>query len=176
MEDYRELGNKYLKQNKRRVIITIIACAIVAACLYAFLNFMCNWIMAERARVRKENDFEIQILTDDKDKIAAIVNEDFVKSAYMGKAYSWDESKDNVYANALSIDVKNPYLASYYNKYIQKTYNVKTVLNYELLWTYGIDNTSSSDLSLGYIIILIGLFISYIFAIIGVGIIKIFSQ
>lgn len=172
MEDYRELGNKYLKQNKRRVIITVIACAIVAACLYAFLNFMCNWIMAERARVRKENDFEIQILTDDKDKIAAIVNEDFVKSAYMGKAYSWDESKDNVYANALSIDVKNPYLASYYNKYIQNTYDVKTVLNYELLWTYGIDNTSSLDLSLGYIIILIGLFISYIFAIIGVGIIK----
>lgn len=31
MLDYRELGNKYLNQNKRRVIITVVACAIVAA-------------------------------------------------------------------------------------------------------------------------------------------------
>ena len=172
MLDYRELGNKYLNQNKRRVIITVVACAIVAACLYAFLNFMCNWILAERARVRKENDFEIQVLTDDKDKLEAIVNEDFVKSAYMGKAYSVDDSNDNVYGNALHIDLKNPFFANYYNRYIQNTYDVDTQLNYDLLWTYGIDNSRSSDLSMGYIIILIGFFISYIFAIIGVGIIK----
>ena len=88
MEDFRELGNRYLKQNRKRSFITVLGCMIVAMLLFVFLNCMSNWVDSERAAVRKTDDFEILILTDDKDKIESIVNEPFVRSAYMGKAYS----------------------------------------------------------------------------------------
>ena len=86
MEDYRELAGRYLKQNKRRSFLTALGCMIVAALLFAFLNFFCNWLDNRRADIRKEADYEILILTDDKNVIQEIVNEDFVRSAYMGKA------------------------------------------------------------------------------------------
>ena len=94
MEDFRELGNRYLKQNKKRSFLTVLGCMIVATVLFAFLNVMSNWVDKERATVRKTDDFEILILTDDRDKIEAIVNEDFVRSAYIGKAYSWTPSSN----------------------------------------------------------------------------------
>lgn len=193
MEDYRQLGNKYLKQNKKRVAITIIGCMIVAACLYAFLNFECNWIENERLEIRKTDDYEILILTEDKDKLEAIINEDFVTSAYMGKAYSWEHTEisneavnesntsseteestpaTDIYSNALHINVNNIFLVKHYEKYIRDTYNVKTDLNYSLLWTYCIDEPGTEGLEAGYLILLLGIAISYIFALIGVGIIR----
>ena len=180
MEDFRELGNRYLKQNKKRSFITVLGCMIVAMLLFVFLNCISNWVDRERAEVRKTDDFEILILTDDREKIEAIVNEDFVRSAYMGKAYSWtpseyvedpeDPGKEEeyiLYANALHINVKEVVLVKYYNKYIQKTYDVHTELNNDVLWTYMMDENGS-----GGIFILGGLFIAYIFAIIGVGIVR----
>ena len=88
MEEYRELGNRYLKKNRRRSVFTVLGCMVVAAMLYVFLNFVCGWLDFSRDQIRKENDYEILILTDEREKIQAIVNEDFVRSAYMGKAYS----------------------------------------------------------------------------------------
>ena len=180
MEDFRELGNRYLKQNRKRSLITVIGCMIVATLLFVFLNSMCNWVDRERADVRKTDDFEILILTEDRDKIEAIVNEDFVRSAYMGKAYSWTpseyvedpekpgaEEEYILYANALHINVKDVLLVKYYNKYIQKTYDVHTELNNDVLWTYMMDDSGQ-----GGVFLLGGIFIAYIFAIIGVGIVR----
>ena len=180
METYKDLGTRYLKQHRRRSILTIVGCMIVAACLFAFLNFICNWIENLREETRKENDFEILILTDEKEKIEGIVNEDFVTSAYLGKAYSWtnlddgdesdsedEASEKNIYANALHINVNNIFLVKYYNRYIKDTYSVRTELNNDLLWTYCMD-----DEGLGYVFMMGGVFIAFIFAIIGVGIIR----
>lgn len=180
MEDFRELGNRYLKQNRKRSFITVLGCMIVAMLLFVFLNVMSNWVDSERAAVRKTDDFEILILTDDKDKIESIVNEPFVRSAYMGKAYSWTpaeyvedpmnpgaEEEYILYSNALHINVKEVLLVKYYNKYIQKTYDVYTELNNDVLWTYMMDESGA-----GGIFLLGGLFVAYIFAIIGVGIVR----
>ncbi len=78
METYKDLGSKYLKQNRRRSFITVLGCFIVSTVLFMFLNSMVCWVENCREEAREEDDFEILVLTDDKDTIEAIVNEDFV--------------------------------------------------------------------------------------------------
>ena len=167
MEDYRELGSRYLLKNRNQSLITTLGCMLVAMCLFAFLNTVANWVDLQRNVIRKDNDFEILILTDDRTAIENIVNERFVRSAYLGKAYSWTGADETVYGNALHINIRLPILIKYYNGYIQKKYNVETELNEELLWTYLLDNNG-----MGYIILLACLLVSYIFAVVGVGIIR----
>ncbi len=165
MENFKELGNKYLAQNQRRSLLTVLGCMIVAAVLFAFMNTACDWIVLSREEARKEGDYEIVILSDDKDALEKIVNEDFVRTAYFGKEYYQVEEKE--YGNALHINVDNVLLVKKYNSYIQETYNVNTLLNVQVLWTYCLD-----DSGLGFLVIAGGLFIAYIFAIIGIGIIR----
>lgn len=165
MESYKELGNKYLMQNRKRSLITVLGCMIVATALFAFLNVMCCWIDYERELARKEGDYEIVILSDDKDTLEKIVNEDFVRSAYFGKEIDYDD--DIEYGNALYINVTNILTVKRVNSYIQNTYGVKTKLNIKVLWTYCLDGEG-----LGFLLIASGLFITYTFAIIGIGIIR----
>ncbi|MBR6402087.1 MAG: ABC transporter permease [Eubacterium sp.] len=169
MEDYRQLGTKYLSQNKKRSIITVLGCFIVAAGLYMFLNSMFCWVEKWRMDARKVNDSEISVLTEDKEIIEKIINEDFVSSSYLGKAYSWSEHDEanTVYSNVLHINVKEKFLIKYYSKYISKTYGVETKLNEDLAWTYCQDNEGT-----GYLVLLGGFFIAYILAIIGVGVLR----
>lgn len=168
MEDYRELGSKYLSVNKKRSFITVVGCFIVAAGLFMFLNTLVCWVEKCRIDARKDEDYEIVILTDDKDIIEKVANEDFIASAYLGKVYSWNgESDDLIYANALHINVKEKLLINYYSKYITKTYGVETELNDLLSWTYCQDNDG-----IGYLMILFCLLIAFVLAIIGVGVLR----
>ena len=177
MEDYRELGSKYLKTNKKRSLITLIGCFIVAAGLFMFLNSMVCWVENCREEAREKDDWEILILTDDKDTIEKIVNEDFVQSAFIGKAYgayqylTEDLIQENpIYANALHINVKQKLRINHYSKYIENTYGDKiegVELNDLLAWTYCQDNDG-----IGYLMLLGGLLIAFILAIIGVGVLR----
>ena len=118
METYKDLGRKYLKQNKRRSFITVLGCFIVSTILFMLLNSLVCWVENCREEAREEDDFEILVLTDDKDTIEAIVNEDFVSSAYLGKAYSYldEEEASGVYGNALHINVNQKLLINHYSK------------------------------------------------------------
>ena len=168
MEDYRVLGSRYLTTNKKRSLITVIGCFIVAAGLFMLLNCLACWVEKCREDARKDDDCEIVILTDDKDIIEKITNEEFVTSAYLGKAYSWqDDDTEEIYANTLHINVKEKFLINHYSKYIKKTYGVETELNDLLAWTYCQDNEG-----IGYLMILFGILISFILAIIGVGVLR----
>ena len=133
------------------------------------LNSLVCWVENCREEAREEDDFEILVLTDDKDTIEAIVNEDFVSSAYLGKAYSYldEEEASGVYGNALHINVNQKLLINHYSKYIKKNYNVDVELNDLLAWTYCQDNEG-----VGYLMLLGGLLISFILAIIGVGVLR----
>lgn len=167
MEDYRELGSRYLSRNKKRSLITVIGCFIVATGIFCFLNTMVCWVEKCRIDARKEDDFEIVILTDDKETIEKISNEDFVTSAYLGKEYSWIADDESIYANALHINVKEKFLISHYAKYITKTYGVETELNELLAWSYCQDSEG-----VGYLMLLGGFFIAFVLAIIGVGVLR----
>ncbi len=174
MGSYLDLGNRYLKTNRKRLCFTIIGCAIVAAILFMFLNSCVNYVEHYRAEVRKTDDFDILVLTDDPEIIQAIVNENYVRSAYLGKAYSWwDDDDETLYANALHINVSDKFFMKYYMNKIIKTYGVEAELNEDLSWTYltTSENDSRSSMT-SYATLLGALLVSYIFAIIGVGILR----
>ena len=122
MEDFRELGKKYLGKNKKKSFLSTLGCFIVAAVLFMFLNTMCCWIDKSRMDARQANDYDIVIITEDRNKIEKIANEDFVKSSYLGKEYSWlqEDEDDTVYSNVLHINVKTKILMKYYANYITK--------------------------------------------------------
>ena len=169
MENYADISKKYLLKNKKRTILTIIGCALVAAILYAGLNSFNNWLLKQRADIRNEADWEILVYNDDKDTAEAIVNEDFVRSAKMGSAYSdayyW--LHETVTSNSLYLNVNNIRKVKKYGEYLHDRYGVEIAYNEYLLDTYLIDYTSEM-----WIAFVLCIFISYIFAIIGIGIIR----
>ena len=166
MENYADISKKYLLKNKKRTILTIIGCALVAAILYAGLNSFNNWLLKQRADIRNEADWEILVYNDDKDTAEAIVNEDFVRSAKMGSAYSdayyW--LHETVTSNSLYLNVNNIRKVKKYGEYLHDRYGVEIAYNEYLLDTYLIDYTSEM-----WIAFVLCIFISYIFAIIGVA-------
>ncbi|MCR5632319.1 MAG: ABC transporter permease [Eubacterium sp.] len=169
METYKDLGTKYLKTNRKRSFITVLGCFIVAAGLFMFLNSMVCWIEKCRIDARADGDWEILVLTDDKNIIEEVANEDFVQSAFLGKEYANQTEDDDgdVYANALHINVKQKLLINHYSKYIHRSYGVEVETNSLLAWTYFQD-----DEGVGYIMLLAGLLISFVLAIIGVGVLR----
>ena len=167
LNSFKTLGNRYLKQNKRRSIITVVGCLLVAMFLYTFLNTMCGWLDKERAEKRKENDYEIVVISDDLDARSQIINEDFVDKIQSNSNITKDDIAGNEYETALYLKIKNVYKAKSNRDYLEEKYGVEAELNEDLLWTYGI-----SDGSMGYILILGAIFIAVIFSIVGVGILR----
>jgi ABC-type transport system, involved in lipoprotein release, permease component len=171
MENYTDISKKYVMQNRKRSILTIIGCALVAAVLFAFLNSFNNFILKERIDIRSSvsSNWEILVYNDDKDIAEAIINEDFVRSASMGSAHenSVYMLDDGASSNSIFLNVKNIYKVRKIGKYLQDTYQVDIEYNEYLLSMYLIDFTGDMWLA-----VLFGIFISYIFAIIGIGIIR----
>ena len=169
MEKYTDISKKYLFQDKKKSLYTIIGCALVAMIIFAFLNTLFNYFRRAQQLAREENDWEICIYNDDKDTAEAIINESFVRSALMGEAVN-----QNVYyitktvtANSVFINVKNIHKIRTYGEYLKKTYNVDIDYNDEILSAYLVDRNSSL-----WIAIIFSIFIAYVFAIIGIGIIR----
>ncbi len=169
MENYTDISKKYLMKNRKRTIYTIIGCALVATILFAILNSFSNWWIKWRSEIRAKADWEILVYNDDKDTAEAIVNEDFVRSAAMGDAQSENRyyTNEGVTANSIYLNVKNIRKVKKYGEYIQNRYGVEVSYNDWLLETYIIDIYSEA-----WIAVILCILIAYIFAIIGIGIIR----
>lgn len=169
MENYTDISKKYLMKNRKRTIYTIIGCALVATILFAILNSFSNWWIKWRSEIRAKADWEILVYNDDKDTAEAIVNEDFVRSAAMGDAQSENRyyTNEGVTANSIYLNVKNIRKVKKYGEYIQNRYGVEVSYNDWLLETYILDVYSGA-----WIAVILCIFIAYIFAIIGIGIIR----
>lgn len=169
MENYTDISKKYLAKNRKRSLYTILGCALVAAVLFAILNSFNNWWISWREAIREDADWEILVYNNDKDIAESVVNEDFVRSAMMGSAYSEEGyyKNEDVTVNSVYLNVKNIYKVKKYGEYLRDKYSVRIDYNEELLDTYLINRSGSA-----WIAFIICIFISYIFAIIGIGIIR----
>ena len=160
MENYTDISKKYLMKNRKRSLYTIVGCALVAAILFAILNSFNNWWISWRTGIRERADWEILVYNDDKDTAESIVNEDFVRSAMMGSAYSSEgySKNEDVTVNSVYLNVRNIYKVKKYGTYLQDKYSVRIDYNEELLDTYLVNRTGSAWLAF-----IMGIFISYIF-------------
>ena len=167
MENYFDLGIRYIKHNKRRNILT--ACGVMAAVtvLYIILNLSWSYLLNYRSELRKTQDYEIVLFTENQEQIDEILKDKRVKSATVGRYYSYDYEPVD-YENATYINTVNPYRLIKMLDGLKSDYNVDGIYNKALAITYFQDSNGS----IGYIIILVVILISYIAAIFGVGLIR----
>ncbi len=166
MEQYHELAKKYLKYQKHRTILTILGVALASGALFVILTLYFSNFINKRDKLREEMNYDMVFLTQDEAIVTDIVNKSYVKSAYAGTYY--DEYKNMNYESALFINLKNPYKLDKYFSQIKDEYGVNGYINNSLASYY----MQGYEGDMNYIILLMFLFLTMIFAIIGVGIIR----
>lgn len=166
MEKYTGLSIKYLLYQKKRTLLTILGVALSSGLLFLILTLYFSNFINNRDAIRKEADYEMVFFDATSEDVSQIVAKDYVKSAYSGSYY---DEFDNTYTeNALFVNVQNPYRINHYFEQITNEYGVDGYINERLASYYlqgDIGNTN-------YIIFIMFLLLSFIFAIIGVGIIR----
>lgn len=166
MENYTRLSIKYLKFQKKRTILTILGVALASGILFVILALYFSNFINARDALRKQADYEIVLLPEQNQDVSALLKQDFVKSAYRGKYY--DYYSNSYIENAIYINVKNPYRLDANKETIEQTYGVKAQLNQQLA-AYYLQGDTGNDT---YIILLMFLLLSFVIAVIGVGIIR----
>ncbi|RHU83632.1 ABC transporter permease [Clostridium sp. OM08-29] len=166
MENYTKLSIKYLKFQKKRTILTILGVALASGILFVILTLYFSNFINTRDALRKQADYEIVLLPEQNQDVPALLKQDFVKTAYRGKYY--DYYSNSYIENAIYINVKNPYRLDANMETIEQTYGVKAQLNQQLA-SYYLQGDTGNDT---YIILLMFLLLSFVIAVIGVGIIR----
>lgn len=166
MEQYHELSKRYLKFQKNRTLLTILGVAVASGALFVLLTLYFSNFINKRDAVRKERNYDMVFLIEDETVIADIVKQDYIKSVYRGTYY--DSYSNENYDRALFINLKNPYRMNHYKSLLEKEYGVEGLLNDSLAGYYMQGDVGDMN----YIILLMFLFLSVVFAIIGVGIIR----
>ena len=168
MNDYRQMSIKYLQLNKRRSLVTVLGVAIAVAVLYAILNMGLCRLLQQRRQLREEMDYEIVFLTETEEQIRGITADQRVKSSSVGKYFYWDYYEPKTYRNALYVNTDNPYRMEKILAELENTYQVEGILNTALAQTY----LQGGEGNIVFILIVFVLLVSFIFAILGVGIIR----
>lgn len=166
MEKYSNISKLYLKYQKKRTILTICGVALAAGALFIILTLYFSDFINKRDALRKEENYEMVFIPENEGQLAAIVNDDNVKSAYKGQYYI--NSNAGYVNNALFVNTKNPYRINKIFKEITEKYNVEGEINNKLASYYLQGDRGDTT----YIVFIMFLFVAVIFAIIGVGIIR----
>lgn len=168
MSDYKILAIRYLRQDKRRSMVTIVGTALTVILLYGILNLGWSWLLDYRQQLREQQDYEIVFLTESEEEIAAMTQDDRIVSEYVGPYYWYHNGEGVLYKNALYVNVRNPYQINRIQEQLSAKYGINGDINNELAWTY----LQGSDGSFMAVIICFALLLSFIFAILGVGLIR----
>ena len=166
MTDYKLLSFRYLKLNKRRFIITAMGVALATMVLYALLNLGWCYILKLRTDLRKEQDYELILFTEgDTEKTERILDDENVKSAYVGLYYN------EIDGNAISVTYVNtvqPYRMDAIFQKLCNTYEVEGTINQSLQEAY----FQGDHANLIFLTLVSTILVAYIFAIFGIGIVS----
>lgn len=166
MDNYKTIALRYLKLNKKRSMITVLGVAFTVLVLYILLNAGFSFLDMEKAKVLKETNYEMIFYTETAEQIQAISSDPVVKTAHVGGFYVDNQEKS--YEQALFVTGDSPYHMDKNFQYLTDTYGIDGKLNQDLAGFY-LQGYEGNDT---YVLILVLLLISYIFAIFGVGVIR----
>jgi len=165
MDNYIELGIRYLKMNKRRTMATAAGVAFVSMVLYIMLAMSFAYVYAQRADARSYLDAEVAIYTSTKEETEAVLSDYRIRSASIASTVSEDTAKN--YETVIYANVTNPYRMRTILEDICEEYGVTGELNQSVAWTYLQDDGAG-----GVLLILFVVTVTYMFAVIGIGIIR----
>lgn len=166
MTSYIMLAVKYLQQNRRRSLITVLGAAAAVMVLYTGLNLAYSVLLHSRVVEREKQDYEFVLFTEDEAEVEEILKDSRIKSAYVGPYY--ESHTETTYSNALYINTENPYRMNATFTDFLETYGISGEYNDTLASLY----MQGHDGSFVAVIILFTILICYIFAIFGVGIVR----
>ncbi|MCM1272657.1 MAG: ABC transporter permease [Clostridium sp.] len=167
MERYNQLSKLYLKYQKKRTMLTILGVALAAGALFVILTLYFSNFINNRDRVREQANYEIVMFPETEEQVTGIINQEFVKDAYIGDYYAAYKNGSYI-KNALFINTKNPYRMNQYLDTLTAEYGIEGKIN-DTLASYYLQGYAGDTV---YITLILFLFLSVIFAIIGVGIIR----
>lgn len=168
MENYKQIALRYIKLNKKRSVITVIGVVITVTILYTLLNLSWSAILYDRETIRQEENYEVVFMTETKEQIEAIVQDDRVKDAWTGSYYYYDFYEPVTYDNAVYVNFHNPYAMDKTVKELENLTGVAYDYNMPLAITY----LQGGERYMGVIIISFIMLVSFVFAIFGVGIVR----
>lgn len=166
MENYKQLAIIYLKANKRRCFVTILGVVVAVAILYAGLNVALNYYDDGLAKAREEQNYELCFFADTKEQRENICNDEEVVSAYIGSSFDYVEGKEK--DGVVFVNTKHPFSMMKIMNRMEAQYGVRGDYNGELaLYYFASEDVNGIFLMAGFIV-----WIAFIFAIVGVGIIR----
>lgn len=81
MKSYSEISNKYMKQNKKRSILTILGITLATTLLFAIGTFLLSFRDSMIESIRDDQDFEFQLMDLNVDKVQKIKGNAEVKNS-----------------------------------------------------------------------------------------------
>jgi len=173
MDHYTALALRYLRVNVRRTVMTIIGTALIAMLIYAAFDVSESYIMNVRQEAY-EDGYELTIYTDSAELASQILSDSLIREGAVGSVQRYVDfdvetmQKVTETVNAVLANVKHPYRLQRTKEYLEQTYSVEIDMNEELASTY-----FQGTYDVEYLLALIAVvFVTYIIAVIGVGIIK----
>lgn len=168
MTNYGQLAVIYLKYNKKRSLVTITGVAFCVIILFNIMNLAVSYIITERDAQREKTDYEAVFLCGDKDTAQKLAEEDCFRNARVEERAGKPEAEEKAsFLYGVFVNFKNPYRMVHYADGIAERYHV----DYELsrLAGYYLQDRENDVI---FTLILTVLLISFIFAVMGVGIIR----
>ena len=81
MKSYSEISNKYMKQNKKRTILTILGITLATILLFAIGTFLLSFRDSMIDSIRDDQDFEFQIIDLNADKVNKVKGNAEIKNS-----------------------------------------------------------------------------------------------
>lgn len=168
MTNYGQLAVIYLKHNKKRSLVTIIGVAFCVVILFNIMNLAVSYIITAREAQREKTDYEAVFLCEDENVAQKLAGEDCFRNARVEDRYGKTaEEEEASFSYGVLVNFKNPYRMVHYADGMAERYHVDYELS-QLAEYYLQDRENDMILTL----ILSVLLVSFIFAVMGVGIIR----
>lgn len=171
MTDYKQLAVRYLKGNKKRTILTVMGATIAVIGLFVLLNLGWSFLLHKREQIREQDDYEFVLFTKSEEQAKQILADSRVKNAYLGSYYDAGTvpfQNGRTVANALYVNTVNPYRMEAVLEDMEHAYGIEGKLNKELAYCY-LNGGNANEVILFLFLLLM---LTFIFAILGVGIVR----
>lgn len=166
MKGFKDISKRYLIYQKKRTVLTVIGISMTVAVLFAILTLFFNKFVCDREACREEANYEAVFFPENEEDISKIAQKEYVMEAYRGEYY--DEYSGKYVNGAVYVNYENPYRIDRNTDMIQEELGIEGRVNSRLA-AYYIQGDDGSEI---YIVLLMFLLASFIFAIIGVGIVR----
>ena len=165
MKDYKQLAYRYLIQNKKRTALTVMGVALSVMIIFAFINGMISFWITQRNACREAIKHEVRFWCESKEEAEAIAGEKYIKSSYVVSMIN--PESEAICENVLCVNFVHPYQMNVYLKRAADKYGVTYEYTEQAAYYF-----TAGEGNLLLVVALLILLFAFIFAILGVAVVR----